>query len=318
MPTLNDLSDTPRHPIRDACARAGVAPGTLRAWERRYGLLTPGRSRGNYRLYSERDIAVLRWVKERLDAGMPIRTAAAEVGAMRRTGRWPAAALPLPDAARVRAEATAVLARRLYAALVARNEARAADVLRAALAAHGPEGLCLDVVHPCLVAIGEAWRRGEIGIAGEHFASHYLRSYLAALFLAAPTQPRAQRIIVGCAPGERHDIGALMLALLLRRSGYRVEFLGADVDVADLVAYARTAQPALVCLSANAEATALSLVDVEDRLAALAPGPRLGFGGAAFERWPALRRRVRGCYLGGDPVSATARVRALLSTATAA
>jgi len=310
---LNDLSDTPRHPIRDACARAGVAPGTLRAWERRYGLLTPGRSRGNYRLYSDRDVAVLCWVKERLDAGMPIRMAAAEVDAMRRTGRWPAAP-PLPSgAARLRAEASAALARRLYTALVGRNEARAADVLRAALAAHGPEGLILDVLHPCLVAIGEAWRRGEIGIAGEHFASQYIRSYLAALFLAAPTRPRAPRIIVGCAPRERHDIGALMLAFLLRRSGYRVEFLGADVDVADLVAYARTAQPALVCLSANAESTALALADVEDRLQALSPAPRLGFGGAAFERWPVLRARVPGCYLGGDPVSATARVRALLS-----
>jgi methanogenic corrinoid protein MtbC1 len=313
MPTLADLSDTPRFPIRVVSARTGVAAGTLRAWERRHRLLVPGRSSGNYRLYSERDIGIVRWVKDRLGGGATIRVAAADVGAMRRSGRWPPAPPPLGGASSPAAPRTEGHLRRLYAVLVGRNEARAGEVLRAAHAEMGPEALCLRVIQPCLVAIGMAWHRGEIRIATEHFASQFLRGHLMALFQAEPVRRRGPRIVVGCAPRERHDIGALMLALFLRRAGYRVEFLGADVDLADLVEYARSSRPDIVCLSANSEATALSLGTVESRLTALSPAPRFGFGGAAFGQRPGLRERVPGRYLGGDPVEAVKRVRDLLS-----
>lgn len=313
MPTLADLPDTPRHPIRVVSERTGVLAGTLRAWERRHRLLSPDRSKGNYRLYSERDIGIVRWVKSRLEAGMTIGAASADVEAMHRSGRWPTvpAMPPGPLGGRTDA-ATDGDAKRLFAALVALNEARAADVLRSAHAAMEPEAVCLRILQPCLVAIGAAWHRGEIRIATEHFASQFLRGHLMALFQALPMRRRAPRIVVGCAPRELHDIGALMLALFLRRAGYRVEFLGADVHLADLVEHARTSRPDLVCLSANAEATALALGSLKAMLDDLSPPPRFGYGGAAFSLDPALRMRVPGQYLGGDPIQALARVRDLL------
>lgn len=312
MPTLADLPDTPRYPIRAVSARTGVLPGTLRAWERRYQLLKPGRTAGKYRLYSERDVAIVRWVKGRLDAGVAIRAASADVDAMRRSGRWPSIPPAPPGPMGGRTEAPMDEGgRRLFAALVALNEARAADVLRSAHAEMEPEAVCLRILQPCLVAIGAAWHRGEIRIATEHFASQFLRGHLMALFQAMPIRRRAPRIVVGCAPRELHDIGALMLALFLRRAGYHVEFLGADVHLADLVEYARTSRPDLVCLSANSEATALALGSLKDMLDALSPAPRFGYGGAAFGQNPALRARVPGEYLGDDPVQALARVRDL-------
>jgi len=62
---------------------------TLRAWERRYNILTPHRTASNYRLYSEQDIAMLRWLKSQVDSGMPISGAAAELSEMRSRGRLP-------------------------------------------------------------------------------------------------------------------------------------------------------------------------------------------------------------------------------------
>jgi MerR family transcriptional regulator, light-induced transcriptional regulator len=313
MPTLADLPDLPQFPIRVASLRTGIPAVTVRAWERRYQLLTPRRSTGNYRLYSERDLGILRWVKGRVDEGLPIRQAAAELDAMRRAGRWP----PAPPAATGipggrRPLPPAVLSRRLYEALVTLNEARAAKLLRAASASLDAETVCLAVLQPCLVAIGAAWHKGEIRIATEHFASQLLRGHVMALFQAAPTHRGAARVVVGCAPQERHEIGALMLALFLRNAGYHVEFLGADVHLADLLAYARTERPDLICLSANAETTALALRPLQDQLAGLSPAPRFGFGGAAFNRRPELRERVPGLFLGPGPSDAVARIRALL------
>jgi DNA-binding transcriptional MerR regulator len=41
--------------IGELSRRVGVSPELLRAWERRYGLLRPTRSRGGFRLYSTAD-----------------------------------------------------------------------------------------------------------------------------------------------------------------------------------------------------------------------------------------------------------------------
>lgn len=53
-------------PIRDVAQRTGVNPVTLRAWERRYGLLKPARTGKGHRLYSEGDVArieeILAWL----------------------------------------------------------------------------------------------------------------------------------------------------------------------------------------------------------------------------------------------------------------
>ena len=67
---LNSYDNTPVFTIKTVVQETGIPPATLRAWERRYGVLSPGRSEGGYRLYSERDIAILRWLKRQVDAGV--------------------------------------------------------------------------------------------------------------------------------------------------------------------------------------------------------------------------------------------------------
>jgi methanogenic corrinoid protein MtbC1 len=186
-----------------------------------------------------------------------------------------------------------------------------ADVLREAHAVFDVPIVCLNVIQPCLYEIGEAWYRGDIRIATEHFASQYLRGRLLSLFQAYPVQHSAPRIVVGCAPDEFHDIGSLMLALFLRRAGYRVDFLGANVHIMDLVQFAREQRPALICLSANSEESAHSLRQLEARLAGMRPRPRVGYGGLAFNLNPVLRKTVPGVFLGEDAASALAQVRQL-------
>jgi methanogenic corrinoid protein MtbC1 len=163
------------------------------------------------------------------------------------------------------------------------------------------------------VDIGEAWLRGDIRISTEHFASTYLRGRLLALLQSYPARRAAPPIIVGCAAGERHDIGGLMLALLLRREGYRVEFLGADVPTEDLLDYVRDVRPALVCLSAGSEEPARELARVHRGLAKMRPRPHFGYGGRYFNLLkPARRQALPGVFLGQTAAEACRIVRRLL------
>jgi methanogenic corrinoid protein MtbC1 len=298
--TIADLSDTPQYHIKTVCAQTGLRAVTLRAWERRYQLLTPHRTASNYRLYSSRDVAILRWLKQRIDDGLTISRAAEELGEIRRAGLWPTLAPTLAPPP-VTSTTTAMppdYVRRLYQALIAHDETRAGRLLAEAVTAFDLLTLCEAIVTPCLVEIGEAWHRGDIRIATEHFASHFVRGQLLSLFQMLPSHRAAPRVVVGCAPGERHDIGALMLALLVRRDGYRVEFLGPDVHLGDLIDYAREERPAFICLSANREEAARELRHMQGGLLRMRPRPKFGFGGRAFVTNPALRESVPGIFLG--------------------
>jgi DNA-binding transcriptional MerR regulator len=312
--TIANISDTPKYNIKAVCAQTGIRAVTLRAWERRYRFVSPQRTASNYRLYSDRDVALLRWLKGRVDEGLAISSAAAELAEMRQRGQWPDPLPALRPEPRVAsAEAPGRYVARLYRALTTHDEAGAAAVLAEAHAVFDVPTMCTEVFIPCLVEIGEAWGRGTLRIATEHFASSFLRGRLLTLFQALPVQRGGPRVVVGCAPGEMHDIGALILALFLRRDGFRVEFLGPDVHVDDLLAYARDARPAIICLSAGSEEAVRHLRRVQAGLQRMRPRPKFGFGGRAFNLRPALRETVPGVFMGETVPAACAAVHRLLA-----
>lgn len=313
MPSIGDFSTVPEHTIQTVSERTGVPPVTLRMWERRYDVVRPSRSGGNYRLYSDRDIALLRWLKHEVDSGIPVRHASAQAKAMIQSGRWPEA-LPALERVPASPEQTERMARTLFRKLIAGDEGGARILLEHAHQALDLDTVCLKVLTPCLVEIGEAWHRGEIRIAQEHFASSFLRGHLLNLLQTYPLRRGARRAFVGCAPSEQHEIGALMLALFLRRGGLRVDYLGANLEASDLAAYARDQAPDLVALSASTDETALAMQEIARGLSELEPPPVFGYGGRAFDLNPALRDEVAGHYLGQSPVEGAAIALELLES----
>jgi methanogenic corrinoid protein MtbC1 len=275
-------------------------------WERRYAVVGPARSSGNYRLYSDREVALLRWLKHEVDRGVSVRRAADDLKRRLAEDDWPRA-LPALAPPRTPAPPPDELARGLFTSLVAANERQARALLQEAGTRYDLDTLCLQILTPCLVEIGEAWHRGELRISQEHYASSFLRGHLLALYQAYPLRRGALRAFVGCAPSEQHEIGALMLALFLRRGGCRVDYLGANVDTADLVTYTREQRPALVALSASTEGPALALRRTGAGLARLRPRPLFGFGGRAFNLEPDLRRQLSGSFLGEDAARGAAQ-----------
>ena len=318
MIPISELHDVPKYNIKSVCTQTGIRPVTLRAWERRHEVLTPHRAENRYRLYSDRDVALLRWIKNRVDEGVSISSAVSELRSMLRNGVWPETSSVSVDAPVRKSDAPpSDYAHGLYQALIQHDEARAGELLREANAAFDIRTLCQDVITPCLVKIGEAWYSGQIRITTEHFASAYLRGKLLSIMQTYPTRRSAQHVLVGGAPMEQHEIGSLMMALLLRSEGYRVEFLGPDLPLEDLVDYASYEKPHMIILSATLTESAEALRTFNAKLSRLRPAPIFGYGGAIFRMKPELRKQVPGVYLGDTLEEGLEKCASLLEEKTA-
>jgi MerR family transcriptional regulator, light-induced transcriptional regulator len=313
MSTIIDYSDEPKYPIRVVCTETGIRPVTLRAWERRHEVLNPRRSENHYRLYSERDVEILRWIKSRIDNGISISSAVNELKSMNRNGVWPEA---LPTGPSTHPTGRPVppeqYAQRLFQSLVQHNEGLAGDILHETQSLFDLTTLCMNIITPALVEIGNSWYRGEIRITTEHFASTFIRGRLLSMLQAYPTRRSTAYILLGAAPTEYHEIGSLMMAVLLRSNGFRVEYLGPDIPLDDLLDYAGLERPDLIILTASLEPAARELAHFQENLKSLKPTPIFGYAGRSFDASPELRKATPGIYLGPRMDEAVTIIRSLL------
>lgn len=318
---LAAYADDPIFNMKAVTQRTGIPAATLRAWERRYHVLAPRRSNGNYRLYSERDIAILGWLQAQLDAGLSISRAVALLEHLREHD--PEATLPAvysnlgepqpPVSHSVTSGAAnwEQLQMALMDALTSMDEQRSGEVLAEAFALYTVEDTCAYLIAPMLVKIGEAWFQQRISVAHEHFASAYLLARLMALFNSAHLSA-GPLILVGCAPTEHHELGALMLALLLRRAGHNVCYLGNDLPLADLIKTIRERRPRIVAISAVMSQALPPLVELAALLQANNIRPRLVFGGQAFNSAEARAMHFECDYIGSELQSSVKAIEGML------
>lgn len=309
---LNSYDDRPVYTIKTVVQDTGIAPATLRAWERRYGVLSPGRSDGGYRLYSERDVATLRWLKAQVDAGVSISRAVALLQMHHEAGENPELELPrdaryVTSFGEIRGQES--LIKELVEALASFQEPLAEGVLNEAFALYAVDVVAEQIITPALVEIGERWHLGELSIAQEHFATAFLRRRLAILFHAYPQPLTGPLALTASAPAEWHDVGILLVSLALRRHGWRVLYLGQNMPADGLVREVRKLKPDLICISAATEESAVALELIYREVMALSEGrPQLAFGGNAFREHPELAERYAGAKIAQ---SATGFVEAL-------
>ena len=299
----NDMAagDSDRRHLRigELSRRVGVSPEVLRAWERRYGLFSPSRTAGGFRLYGDQDERRVRRMLEHLERGV----SAAEAARLARAQEEAEDQREAPDDGE-RAPALDTIGARLRLALDQFDEAGAQAALDRLLAGFAPETVLRDAVLPYLYELGERWRRGEVSIAQEHFASALLRGRLLGLARGwgSGNGPLA---LLACFPGEQHDLGLICFGLALRGHGWRITFLGPDTPLATITDTARLIRPALVVASA---AIAEHTAGAEAGLADLAGYAPLALAGAGAS--PTIAEPIGALYLGQDPVTAAARVAA--------
>ena len=306
-PLLEQFSTAPVFNTKAVARDTGVPADTFRAWERRYGVPRPQRTPGGHRLYSERDIAIIRWLRDRTSEGVNISHAVLLL-----TTTLDASATDLPignDAAR----AIGQLIDEVVQALTNFDSRQADHILSEAFSIYPFEQVLLELVQPAMVEIGERWHRGEINVAVEHFATQFVRRKLASLLNIFENTARRATVVVGCAPGELHDLGVLLSALFLVRRGWHVIYLGPQVPLFDLLETVQSVKPTLVCLSASTKETALELIPVARGLTEAYPQVHFGYGGRAFNLNPELRNSMPGIFLGQDARELVERAGQLLS-----
>jgi methanogenic corrinoid protein MtbC1 len=218
---------------------------------------------------------------------------------MMKDGAWPEAVPPMSGTQPITNSAPPrQYARHLYRALIRHDESLVGDLLRETHGIFDLGTICNDIITRALVQIGEAWYRGEIRITTEHFASAYIRGRLLSLLQAYPSRKNAPYVLCGCAPTEQHEIGTLMLSVMLRSKSFRVEFLGPDVPIDDLVEYARFEHPQMIILTSTMRDSVSELFQLDEKLNKLKPKPLFGYGGAAFNIYPDIQGKVAGTFLG--------------------
>jgi DNA-binding transcriptional MerR regulator/methylmalonyl-CoA mutase cobalamin-binding subunit len=270
--------------IGELSRRVGVPVESLRAWERRYGLLDPSRTQGGFRLYGEGDVARVLAMRANLDRGLSAAEAARlalveEVGDTARPGV-------------VRGASD------LVDALDRFDETGAQRALDELLMMLTLEAALRDVLLPYLHELGERWVRGEVTVAQEHFASNLVRGRLMAL-ARSWDRGSGPRALLACVEGELHDLPLLCFGLVLRGHGWRISYLGADTPVISVVEAARALAPDAVVVSG----TIAGVYDgVAARLREVAlHAPLFVSGAAADER---IARRASATFLNHDVVLA--------------
>ena len=281
-----------KYTVNEVEERTGVPAATLRQWERRYGFPLPERSESGYRLYGDDDLRHIRAMKQHIDDGVPASRAAAMVRGAGDLERGPRPLEALRGA--------------LVEALVALDEERADRVVGEAHALHPLEDVVLDLFRSTMLELGERWHAGTIATTTEHFASNYIQGRLRQLMSIAGNSRNGQRVIVACAPYDQHEIGAMMLSVMLRREGYHVLYVGANTPVADLACMARAVHPVAVMVSASSLESFQQLHDQRELLQGMAPV--VAFGGNGFNEDPRRAELLGGVYLGDDVPQALRRL----------
>lgn len=238
LPRAQQL-ETELFPIRTVANLTGVNAITLRAWERRYGILEPLRTESGHRLYGREHIDLVNRILGLLDKGMSISQVA-------RTLSPPAGRRPVE-----RAEPWKGYRDRVVAAVSRFDGEELEETYSAALALHPIETVTQHLLLPVLEELGSRWRSGEGSVAEEHFFSVYVRDKLGARFHHRTRAARGPRLLAACLPEEQHELGLLIFALAALDRGMRVVLLAARTPLEELAIAARRAECAAVVLSAT-------------------------------------------------------------------
>ncbi|HEU5475980.1 MAG TPA: MerR family transcriptional regulator [Actinophytocola sp.] len=261
----------PTLPVAAVARRLGIAPATLRTWDRRYGIGPSGHTTGRHRRYAPADVARLELMQRALLRGatpaeaaeyaLRVSPAPAVDGVLAPEPVVLDGAGPDPEAAGVRTVRAGgrVLrlpgkcpwARGLGRAALAMDATSAQQLLADLIAAKGAETAWTEVIRPVLAAVACRWEQSGEYVEVEHLVYECV---LAAVIGATPlvTAPRNPRpVLLCCVPDERHSLPLYVLRAALAGRGIGTQMLGAALPADALASAVRRTAPLAVALWAH-------------------------------------------------------------------
>lgn len=273
--------------IKQAAARTGVSVPTIRAWERRYGVVSPARTAAGYRLYDEDAIerlAAMRFLVESegwrpSQAADRVKDPALDLAALGGRGSDSLDGRRDADGSRLTSPGDAVA---VFLAAAQRVDVPVMERLLDDAFASQRFELAMDaVVFPALRAIGQAWAVGELDVAAEHAASETIRRRLARFFDAARGRVGRPQVLIGMPPGGQHELGVFAFAVACRRAGLEVLYLGANVPLESWLRMVRETRVPAVVLGAVATVDSSGVAVVVEAIQTIDDPPTCFAGGPA-------------------------------------
>lgn len=236
--------------VGSVAARLGIAPSTLRTWERRYDVGPSRRTAGGHRRYTEVDIDRVLLTQLLIARGAPPSDAARVAHSL--DGPGLASAL-LAEQGQSHAEPerpTDVVAAMLGAAK-ADDPQRIGRLVADALRERGTVDAWTEVVAPTLIEIGVEWSAGRIGIETEHLASEAIGSELRAHARRHAVDRAGSTIVLASAEDDPHSLPVFALEAALAESGVASHVLGARLPARSLADVAARLRPEVIFLWAS-------------------------------------------------------------------
>ncbi|GAB4361968.1 MAG: MerR family transcriptional regulator [Methylohalobius crimeensis] len=228
------------YPIREVAEKTGVNPITLRAWERRYGLVKPHRTPKGHRLYSEEDIQLIQRVVRLLETGIPVSRVRAALEQPQTTEVPP---LTGQDWER-HAEA-------LVKASLAFSPGALDAAYREACNLYPSVLLVRQVLRPALERLRRLEGREPQAIHGTSMLRRYLTVQLGHHLWQQTLRNQGPAILFGCLPGDDNDLNSAFLGLLLVERDFRVIWVPDTTPLLYLGESAEICGAAAVLLCAN-------------------------------------------------------------------
>ncbi|MEU6289645.1 MerR family transcriptional regulator [Streptomyces sp. NPDC046988] len=248
----------------EVARRLGVAPTTVRSWDRRYGLGPAAHTGGRHRRWTAGDLARLERMCALTATGLPPAEAARLAlgeAAPDTPPRRPAPRPPSPERSHagtgmrlgdVRQECKGIARSAL------RLDAAALDkLLEDAIEEHGLVAAWTEVIMPTLQAVGRKWETaGERYVEVEHFLSWHVSGALRRHAPPVVADRPGATTVLACVPAENHTLPLEVLAAALAERGLPVRMFGGALPVESLVTAVRRTGPAAVGLWAQSRTTA--------------------------------------------------------------
>ena len=269
--------------MKHAAALTGLSTDTLRMWERRYMVVAPSRSSSGYRLYDDAAIARLTAMRALVAAGWAPREAAAQVASGTTLGQTDGRSDDgsITDTADGgEPTATGVDLDLLVRLALDFTSAHLNRELDEVFASHELDVLIDSWLMPALRRLGDAWERGKVSVAAEHFVTAGVHRRLAVALDAFPPPGPGAAILTGLPQGSRHELGLLAFATLLRRGGLDVIYLGCDIPPDSWVVAVTRLDPTAVVLAAHSHTDVPAARDTVAAIQAARPELPVFIGGS--------------------------------------
>ena len=272
--------------------RIGVAPATLRTWDRRYGVGPTDHSEGEHRRYSEADLARLIHMRKLIVAGVPPLEAAKSALDFDGSEATAAGVHSAPQA-----ESERELVEQLLRAAKSLDREFIEEALRNYLDTHRIEKTWELVMCPLLIIVGDQWKKTGNGIEVEHLISDLIIRILISRVSPSQSPVNPRPVLIASIGEETHSLAITALAAALAERNISFQFLGARTPQSALNEVVRRSAPPAIFLWAqlkkHADASYVSELPV------LRPKPRVIVGGPGWKNID-----VTGADLAADLTSA--------------